>query len=226
MCRVRFVSWVDELRCVRRTEVPQILKGKVRGQRQPHPPAPPSLLREEVWGLSGFEGGWWAQCAPVEDNVSSAEQRKTEREIKRWSYRNRSHGNNWQLITSEWLTAVFIRFIHGRPRSIPRPHPVLKWDNMGFFTSMKIGGILAFALGETLSRVDWRFRGGGRKMQRVLSWFTATRRFYQFAWRLSRLVSSLTVRASLDDRWSMLRASFCTFSLQKCNSIHALLTLI
>lgn len=27
MCHVRFVSWVDELRCIRRTEVPQILNG-------------------------------------------------------------------------------------------------------------------------------------------------------------------------------------------------------
>lgn len=34
---------------------------------------------------------------------------------------------------------------------------------------MKIGGILAFALGETLSRVDLRFGGVGRKTRRVLS---------------------------------------------------------
>lgn len=43
---------------------------------------------------------------------------------------------------------------------------------------MKIGGILAFALGETLSRVDLCCGGVGRKTRRVLSWFAATPRFF------------------------------------------------
>lgn len=46
--------------------------------------------------------------------------------------------------------------IDGRARRIiPHSQSVLKWDDMGFFTSKKIGGILAFALGETLSCVVW-----------------------------------------------------------------------
>lgn len=68
-----------------------------------------------------------------------------------------SHSSNWQLFPDPLVSA----HINGRARRIPHPQSVLKWDDMGFFTSMKIGGVLAFALGETLSCVYPVWGGGG-----------------------------------------------------------------
>lgn len=54
MCHVRFVPCVDKMRCIGCTS--DIKRFKVRGQRQPHPPAPPSLLREEAGGCPVLRG--------------------------------------------------------------------------------------------------------------------------------------------------------------------------
>lgn len=69
-----------------------------------------------------------------------------------------SRGDNWLIIHDPPLRSARI---DGRARRIiPHSQSVLKWDDMGFFTSKKIGGILAFALGETLSCVDSVVWGG------------------------------------------------------------------
>lgn len=59
-----------------------------------------------------------------------------------------THINNGQLISSVWLSCASLFLIHECLGSIPRPPLGLKWDDMGFFMSTKIGGILAFALGK------------------------------------------------------------------------------
>lgn len=62
-----------------------------------------------------------------------------------------THIKNGQLISPVWLSAAFFFLlipIHECLGSIPRPPLGLKWDDMGFFMSTKIGGILAFALGK------------------------------------------------------------------------------
>lgn len=170
---------MESVRGVRRAEVSSHLKrSKVRGQRQPHPPAPPCLLGEEDGGCPVLRGDD-ELSAPVEGNVSSAEQRKTVRtQTKCRSHRNQSRGDNWLLINHPAdPPPLRSARIHGRARRIPHSQAVLKWDDMGFFTSKKTGGTLAFALGETPSCVDPGLGASGGKMQRVLSRFAATTRF-------------------------------------------------
>lgn len=70
-----------------------------------------------------------------------------------------THINNGQLISSVWLSAAFLIPIHDSLGSIPRPPLGLKWDDMGFFMSTKIGGILAFALGKISRARPWVYLG-------------------------------------------------------------------
>lgn len=74
-----------------------------------------------------------------------------------------THINDGQLITSVWLRDAFF-FLFRRLSSIPRPPLGLKWDDMGFFMSTKIGWIVAFATG-TVSQSQSLYGGS------QLGWF-------------------------------------------------------
>lgn len=162
------------MRC---SEVPSDIKrNKVRGQRQPHPPAPPCLLGEEDGGCPVLRGDdeLSARRWKVTSAVRSRERLFTLTNQVLIYSESGSHGDNWLIIHDPPFRSARI---NGRARRIPHSQSVLKWDDMGFFTSKKIGGLLAFALGETLSCVDPGLGVSVGKMQRVLSRFAATTRF-------------------------------------------------
>lgn len=114
------------------------------------------------WELSGTEGGD-ELSARARGQVTSALGRSRKR-LRTHTYQvclsalnhwyTSTEMNNGQLISSVWLSADLLP-IPARLGSIPRPPLGLKWDDMGFFMSTKIGGILAFALGKTSRAPSW-----------------------------------------------------------------------